>query len=98
MTIKVEDGFGDVVTSYNGSVTIALANNPGGGTLGGTLTVAAVNGVATFSGLTLNNLGTGYTLKVTASGLSSASTAAITVANPPQIQRRNRGVHAEDQP
>ena len=86
LTIKVEDGFGDVVTSYNGSVTIALANNPGGGTLGGTLTVAAVNGVATFSGLTLNNLGTGYTLKVTASGLSSASTAAITVANPPQIQ------------
>ncbi len=86
LTIKVEDGFGDVVTSYNGSVTIALANNPGGGTLGGTLTVAAVNGVATFSGLALNNLGTAYTLKVTASGLSSASTTAITVANPPQIQ------------
>ena len=39
----------DDLLSYNGSVTIALANNPGGGTLGGTLTVAAVNGVATFS-------------------------------------------------
>ena len=52
-----------MITGYNGSVTIALANNPGGSTLGGTLTVPAVNGVATFSGLTLNKAGTGYTLK-----------------------------------
>ena len=36
-------------TSFNGSVTVADAY---GYTLGGTLTVNAVNGVATFSGLT----------------------------------------------
>ena len=33
---------------------MALANNPGGATLGGTLTATASDGVATFSGLTLN--------------------------------------------
>ena len=73
LTIKVEDGFGDVVTSYNGSVTISLGSNPSGGTLGGTLTVTAVDGIATFSGLTLNKVGSGYTLK--ASGGSFTTTA-----------------------
>ena len=43
-------------------MTLNLANNPGNSTLGGTRTVAAVNGVATFSDLTLNNPGNGYVL------------------------------------
>ncbi len=34
---------------------VALYNNPSGATLGGTLTVTAQNGVAVFSGLTLDN-------------------------------------------
>ena len=53
-------------TASTASVTIALANNPGASTLSGTLVRAAVAGVATFSGLSLNNVGTGYTLLVTA--------------------------------
>ena len=79
LTIKVGDGFGDVVTSYNGSVTIALGSNPGGGTLGGTLTVTAVDGIATFSGLTLNKVGSGYTLKVSGGSLTAATTRDIAV-------------------
>ena len=39
----------------------------------------ASNGVATFSGLTLNKVGTGYTLQLTSSGLTTAVTSAITV-------------------
>ena len=68
LTVTAEDGSGNVLTSFNGTVTVALGNNPGGGTLGGTLTTTAVNGVATFSGLTLTMAGSGYTL-VTSSGL-----------------------------
>ena len=82
MTVAAEDALGNVATSYNGTVTIALATNPGGASLDGTLTVAAVKGVATFSGLTLNNPGTGYTLNVTASGVSSATTTGINVTAP----------------
>jgi len=41
LTVAVEDALGDVATSYNGSVTIALAANPGGGTPGDTLKVTA---------------------------------------------------------
>ncbi len=60
-------------------MTVALANNPGGATLGGTLTATASNGVATFSGLTLTTAASGYTLEVSGSGLGSGVTSAITV-------------------
>ena len=50
--MSVEDAFGNVQTGYNGNVTLALATNPGGAALGGTLTMAATNSVAAFPGLT----------------------------------------------
>src|SRR5437867_9912807 len=46
------DPAGNPVPSFTGSVTVALGSNPGGSTLSGTTTVAAVNGVASFSPLT----------------------------------------------
>ncbi len=65
LTVAAEDGSGDVVTSFNGTVTLSLGNNPGGDTLGGT-TVNAVNGVATFSGLLLTKSDPGYALVASA--------------------------------
>ncbi len=62
VTVLVEDSLGNVVASDTSSVTVALGNNPGGGALSGTLTVAAVKGVATFNNLSLNQPGSGYTL------------------------------------
>jgi hypothetical protein len=38
-----------------------------------------VNGYVTFSNLSINKRGTGYTLKLSSSGLSSATTSAIQV-------------------
>ncbi len=67
-------------TSYNGSVTVSLASNPGNSTLGGTLTVQAVNGVATFSGLTISNPGLAYTLQVSATGTYAITTTPFDVA------------------
>ncbi len=68
-TVVLQDAYGNgPVTNVAQNVTLAIQNNPGSGTLGGTTTVAVnVNtGVATFSGLSINNVGAGYTL--TASG------------------------------
>ena len=73
-TVTTENASGGVDTSFNGTVTVALLNNPGGASLGGTLTTTADNGVATFSDLTLNKVGSGYTLSVSANGLTSATT------------------------
>ena len=66
-----EDQFGNVDASFSGNVTLSLSSNVAGATLGGTLTVAASGGIASFSGLTLDKLGSGYTLQATSSGLSS---------------------------
>ena len=83
-TVLVEDASGNVVPSFSGPVTAALVANPGSDTLGGTIMVNAVNGVATFTNLILNNQATGYTLQATSDGLSPALTSAFNVAvNPP---------------
>ncbi len=62
---------------FNSSASIALAigNNPGSGTLSGTTTVAASLGFAEFTGLSINNAGTGYTLTATSTGFSTSSSA-----------------------
>jgi hypothetical protein len=67
--VEVVDQFGNVVTSDNSdTVTVAIGNNPSGGTLSGTLTVTVVNGVATFSDLSIDMPGNGYTLHVSIGG------------------------------
>jgi hypothetical protein len=67
--VAVVDQFGNVVTGDNSdTVTLAIGNNPSGGTLSGTLTVAVVNGIATFSDLSIDQAGYGYTLHATVGG------------------------------
>src|SRR5205823_463304 len=56
---------------------VAIGTNPSTGTLGGTLTHAAVDGVATFANLSIDKVGTGYTL--TATGAGSATSAAFDI-------------------
>src|SRR5690606_3460368 len=51
VTVQILDGFGNPVAGATNAVTVGLGANPGGDTLGGTLTVNAVGGVATFSDL-----------------------------------------------
>ncbi|HKI16983.1 MAG TPA: hypothetical protein VKA15_03845, partial [Isosphaeraceae bacterium] len=80
LTVSVADASGNLVPSFNGNVTIALASDPGGGELGGALTVMAVNGVASFTGLSINVARPDYTLRATSSGLTAATTAPLTVA------------------
>jgi hypothetical protein len=87
VTLQVQDQFGNVATSNSSSVTVAIANNAGGGTLSGTLTVAANSGVATFSDLSINKAGTGYTLNATDGALTPATTSAFNInpAAPAQL-------------
>jgi len=79
LTVQAEDSSGNLDSSFNGTVTVALAKNPGGATLDGTLSMTASNGLATFSNLTLTSAAAGYTLLVSGSGVGSATTNAFTV-------------------
>src|SRR5437773_347284 len=79
LQVTALDAAGNAVPGFTGSVTVALGSNPGGSTLGGTTTVAAVNGVASFSPLTLDKTGTGYALTTTATGLNPATSSGFTI-------------------
>jgi hypothetical protein len=67
--VAVVDAFGNVETGDNSdTVTLSVGANPGGGTLSGTLTLTVVNGVASFSDLSIDRAGTGYTLHAVVGG------------------------------
>jgi hypothetical protein len=77
VTVRVEDQYGNLRTGDSQSVTIGIRNNAGSGTLTGTITKNAINGVVDFTGLSINKSGTGYTLEASSLGLitSAASNA-----------------------
>ncbi|MHB8460920.1 MAG: beta strand repeat-containing protein, partial [Candidatus Limnocylindrales bacterium] len=83
VTVAVQDVNGQVVTTSSANVTVALGANPGGGTLGGTLTVAAASGVASFGNLTMSNSGVGKTLVATSGSLTSATSNPFTIVGTP---------------
>ena len=75
LQVALEDPLGNVYTNFTGQVTLALAANPTYAALSGTLSSTAVNGVATFSNITVTLPGSGYQLAAsnpqTRSGISA---------------------------
>ena len=76
--VAIRDGSGQTLTGATNVVTLALAPNTNGAVLGGTTTRPAVQGVATFEGLTIDRPGS-YTLLAQSPSLPSASSTTITV-------------------
>jgi hypothetical protein len=77
VAVSVEDAYGNTVTSQNaGTISLVLGSHPTGSFLSGTATAKIVNGVATFSNLSVNLAGT-YTLtasdSISLAGTTSAS-------------------------
>ena len=80
--VAVQDANGVTVADATTAVTIALGTNPGNGTLSGTTTVNAVAGIATFTGLTIDKTGNGYTLVASTSGATPATSAPFNITQP----------------
>ncbi len=80
ITVSVLDAAGNVATAFSGSVAMALSSGTAGATLGGTLTRPVVNGVATFTDVNISKSGAGYTLAASLSGLTGATSSAISIA------------------
>jgi large repetitive protein len=77
LVVQIQDSIGNVVTGSTAAVTIN--STPAG--VSGTLTVNAINGVATFSNLVFSTAGT-YTLTAASPGLANATSASITIVPP----------------
>jgi hypothetical protein len=83
--VNMIDSQGNLLTNNTSSVVISILSGPAGGTLTGTATVSAVNGVATFSNLSLAKAGT-YTLKATAGSSSANSNSfVVTIGDPSKL-------------
>jgi subtilase family serine protease len=79
ITVQVQDSNGNLVTSDTSKVTLGIASGPAGGVLGGTLTVSAVGGIATFSNVALGVAGT-YTLTASDGSLTTATSSSFVVS------------------
>ena len=74
--VAIQNGGTTITSGVSATVTLAIGTNPAAGTLtctGGTA-VGTISGVATFTGCSINNPGTGYTLTATASNVVPAQT------------------------
>src|SRR5439155_1374957 len=71
VTVQMQDANSNCIPTATNSVTLTIGTNPGSGTLTGGGATAAVNGVATFSGLSINKTGAGYTLSAASGVLTS---------------------------
>ncbi len=80
ITVAVEDSFGNLITSDASNITLALAG--GAGNLNGTLIVAAVSGIASFSTLSLDTAGN-HTLSASDGSLTGATSDSFTIASQP---------------
>jgi hypothetical protein len=87
--VMAKDSLDNTVAAFADNVVIAITHGTGtpGAMLMGTTAVAAAAGTATFSNLTVNRTGTGYSLTAAAVGLESATsnTFAVTPGTPAQL-------------
>ena len=73
LIVKAEDLAGNIDTSFNGNVSVNLSDYLGSNvSVSGTLTVPAINGVATFSDLSVSQIGD-FAFSLTSSGLAGTS-------------------------
>jgi hypothetical protein len=78
--VQILSSTNSLMSTSSAAVTAAIAT--GSGALSGTTTVNAVNGVATFTNLTVSGGGP-FTLRFTSSGFTSATSASFTLTQTP---------------
>ena len=76
--IRVTDASGNTVTTSTVNVVASIAS--GSGTLSGTTTVAAVNGVAAFTNLVLSGTPGNFTLRFTPTSLTAATSSSFALS------------------
>jgi hypothetical protein len=78
VTVAVEDKFGNIVTTNNSTVTLTLSGGAKFSTGSSTASVAAVNGIATFSNLIIITAGT-FTMAASDGTLTKATSGSVVI-------------------
>lgn len=81
--VSVRNGANQVMTEYTGAVTLAIDGGAPTANLLGTTTANAVEGVATFPGLTLDRAGVGYRLLASSASIEDAPSTPFSVTAAP---------------
>jgi len=76
--VVVRDSLGSTDSGFTGSIAIDLASNSTGAALSGTTVVRPVNGIASFSNLAIDKVGT-YTLQASTSGAVTVTSTAFSI-------------------
>lgn len=87
--VSIQDAGGNIVTGASASITLAIGDNPGSGTLSATTNpMSTVNGVAPFAGVSIDKIGTGYTLVASAAGFpdDTSSSFNVTLGAPVRVR------------
>jgi hypothetical protein len=100
VTATLQDACGNVATGFSGPVTLAIKPGTGaaGAALAGTTTVAATNGVASFSGLSLDKRAADYVLVASAAGSLAGESPTFAVGNTPPVAHDDSFTTYEDTP
>jgi hypothetical protein len=77
--VEVEDQNGNIVNTDDSNVTAQIATGAPGASLGGALTIAAQNGIATFNNLSLTTA-SAYTLSFSDDSLAGATSNSFTIS------------------
>ncbi len=80
--VAIQDQSGTRLSNARSAVTVAIGTNAAGGTLSGTTTVNPVDGIATFSDLSIDLPGSGYTLVASSGSLTNATSEMFGVEPP----------------
>jgi hypothetical protein len=78
--VSIQDVSGNRIDTDNASTITVVLGTPGSAALGGTLTRGVTSGVATFTGLNINLLGSVYTLDFSAA-VTGVSSTALTITH-----------------
>lgn len=82
--VTVQDAGGNTVTSSSAAISLAIGTNPASGVLTcATNPLAAASGIAPFAGCAISKTGVGYTVVASSSGLTSATSTALTITAAP---------------
>ena len=79
LSVVADDPYGNLATSFSGPVSITLANNPAAMRSMDRSRQTANDGLATFSGLSLDAVDSGYAIAAASSGLTAATTRSFNV-------------------